>query len=371
MDPFSSPLTAPPTSPQSPMSPIKRGLKRKVSLTTTNPLDSLRIGAPETPTKRVPVIDLCTPSPAAGKVFDLLGLGRRPLAEVGVPNAVSSTAAAEASGKAVVEAEKERSSFEGYLALCRMTRQASQRSLPTRQPTSKAVHQASVPTEDGGEDVMVDSNASGDEAEEKETEEEKQRRLREYRERNVKAVVGRSRGAVVGGRMAPGKIFIGTAKMSRDQQTSVPESTSETSTESAETTSTRASTSLVPIDTLPRIRNRYLESFVSHQHEDVMYVEPNPEHNAFRRRDWSPIYACAYSHGTSLLLGTSQDLTDVPTLLVSSRQDSRERRPETPRTGLGIRNHQTRRHTLQRNAAPILGAGHLLLRAVPAPERDL
>ncbi|KAJ9093224.1 hypothetical protein QFC20_007191 [Naganishia adeliensis] len=27
-----------------------------------------------------------------------------------------------------------------------------------------------------------------------------------------------------------------------------------------------------------------------------MYVEPNPDHAAFRRRDWSPIYACAYSH---------------------------------------------------------------------------
>lgn len=300
MDPFSSPLTAPPTSPQSPMSPIKRGLKRKVSLTTTNPLDSSRTGAPETPTKRVPVIDLCTPSPAASKVFDLLGLARRPLAEVAVPNvAVSSAADDEVSGKAVVEAEKERSSFEGYLALCRMTRQASQRSLPTRQPTNIAVHQTSVPTEDGREGVMVDSNASGDEAEEKETEEGKQRRLREYRERNVKAVVGRSRGAVVGGRMAPGKSFMRNARFPRDQQTFVPESTSETSTESAETTSTRASTSLVPIDTLPRIRNRYLESFVSHQHEDVMYVEPNPEHNAFRRRDWSPIYACAYSHGTS------------------------------------------------------------------------
>lgn len=301
---FSSPLTAPPTSPQSPSSPIKRGLKRKVSLTSNNPNDSSRLGIPETPTKRVPVIDLCTPSPAANKVFDLLGLCRRPLAEVGVPNVAASSATDDgAPRKAVVEAEKERSSFEGYLALCRMTRQASQRSLPTRQTTIKAVHSTSVSTRkspvDGGEDAMVESNAEEDEAEEKETEEETQRRLRKYRERNVRAVVGRSRGAVVGARMAPGKSVIRTARITRDQQPQIPESNTSPTSESSETVSARTSTSLVSIDTLPRIRNRYLESFVSHQHEDVMYVEPNPDHAAFRRRDWSPIYACAYSHGTS------------------------------------------------------------------------
>lgn len=298
MDPFSSPLTAPPTSPQSPSSTIKRGLKRKTSFTN----DSSRPAVQQsTPTKRVAVIDLCTPSPAAERVFDLLGLGRRPLAEVSVPNAgIAVGEAVVGEGKGAAE-EKEKGSFEGYLALCRMTRQASQRSLPTRRTTRKASGQTSESLENASEDGRAEVKGKDDVkdgSEEQETEEAKERRLQEYRERNVRALVGRSRGAVTAGRLAPGKSTMRSARITR-KPTSTPEITSATTSHPAETLS-RASTSLVQVDTLPRTRNRYLESFVSHQHEDVMYVDPNPEHAAFRRRDWSPVYACAYSHGMSL-----------------------------------------------------------------------
>lgn len=253
MQPFSSPLTAPATSPAPTMSPDPpRGTKRKI-FSAAGPTPA----APQTPTKRIPaVIDLCTPSPAAEKVYDLLGLGRRrPLAEVTVPNAMRDTdKAEEKEGKSVV---KERSSFEGYMALCRMTRQASQRSGFRKTP---------IPEE--GEDAAVEATETPTAME---SEEETERRLAAWKQRNARAVMGRSRDAVVSRGLPPGKSFVRPGKMDSSDL----------------------------VDTLPAIRTRYMQSFSSHIHEDIIYVEPNPEHNAFRRRDWSPVYACAYSNGTS------------------------------------------------------------------------
>lgn len=250
---FSSPLTAPATSPARPSSPdAPRGTKRKIFSAPEPP-------APQTPSKRVPaVIDLCTPSPAAEKVYDLLGLAkRRPLAEVAVPNVGDGAKVEEKEGK---EGKgKERGNFEGYLALCRMTRQASQRS---------GIRKAVV----SEESVPVGEVAAETEEAAKKTEsvEEKERRLAAMKQRNARAVMARSTGAAVSRGLPPGKGFIRPGTMD----------------------------SGALVDTLPALRTQYMQSFVSHMTDDVHHVEPNPDHNGFRVRDWSPVYACAYSNGT-------------------------------------------------------------------------
>ena len=217
------------------------------------------------------MIDLCTPSPAAERVYDLLGLGkRRPLAEVAVPNAGPDEAQrgekeekiekGEKEEK-IEKGEKERPSYEGYMALCRMTRQASQRA---------GGRKAVIPDE-RGDSVAVGASEDSSAENVVETVEDKERRLAAWKRRNARAVMGRSRAAALASRLPLGKGFVQHATMD---------------------TSTL-------VDTLPATKTRYMQSFSSHTHEDVIHVEPNPEHNGFRIRDWSPVYACSYSHGMS------------------------------------------------------------------------
>ncbi|GHJ85909.1 hypothetical protein NliqN6_2311 [Naganishia liquefaciens] len=251
---FSSPLTAPATSPAPAASPDPpRGTKRKIFAATTHQ-------APQTPTRRgsAVMIDLCTPSPAAERVYDLLGLGKRqPLAEVAPPNGGSSDGDRVQFEKED-KADKERSSFEGYMALCRMTRQASQRS---------GIRKVVISGERADPVVHPSTDSSADSTE-AETAEQRERRFAAWRQRNARAVMGRSRGAGLTRGLAPGKGFVRHATMDGSEL----------------------------VDTLPATRTRYMRSFSSHIHEDVIHVEPNPEHNGFRIRDWSPVYACSYSH---------------------------------------------------------------------------
>lgn len=179
-----------------------------------------------------------------------------------MPNAGTSEAEKGEKGEKVGNGDKERPSFEGYMALCRMTRQASQRAGMRKLAIS----------EECGDSAVGSSEDDSSAATVVETVEEKARRLAAWKHRNARAVMGRSRGAGVARGLPPGKGFVQRATM--DASTLV--------------------------DTLPATKTRYMQSFSSHIHEDVIHVEPNPEHNGFRIRDWSPVYACSYSHGMSL-----------------------------------------------------------------------
>ncbi|KAJ9103282.1 hypothetical protein QFC21_002705 [Naganishia friedmannii] len=320
---------------------------------------------PKTPTKKriEYVIDLCTPSPAAASKFsDPLGLNiaviapnvaapskRTPLAQVAIPNQPSLIASALAT-LAEKQQELQRSNYEGYLSLCRLTRQASQRSVSGSAGGGVAgiVRRMSVSRMEVSSDTtMQDSTALSasspppfarslllvpesaiasatttemsnerlaTETAPRETEQQKQTRLAAWKSRNAHAVMACSRNASRARAMAPGKAMTSWQVATRGRETTtVPDTEMEVDVPKLRTAggmdesipppsppmTNNLATRPQPValtDNLSQTQTRYLEQFVSHQHSDAYRVDPNPEHSGFRRREWSPVYACAYTH---------------------------------------------------------------------------
>lgn len=374
---------------------------------------------PKTPTKqRIEyVIDLCTPSPAVNKTSDPLGLssgdgrtgddvsvsgsglgpgaangthgttksGKRiPLAVVPVPNYLLSTVSSPVSSFTQKQQQQqqqsneksEKASYEGYLSLCRLTRQASasQRSFTTTNTTTTNNNVIDRDDRDENEDeaapavsqvplafplpltsplypleptttnpaaaapptIVQTEPSSNPETnnefsnphehnvqvpEMEETEETKRARLAGWKSRNAGVVVARSRSGVNARRVAAGKGFVGwrfvpgrggvnvgageeqvAVVASHDRAGSFTEGDIDSTHQQQQENQHQHHQQPVTLtDTLRHTRTRYLEQFVSHQHVDTYRVDPNPDHAGFRRREWSPVYACAYTNCRSFV----------------------------------------------------------------------